>query len=123
MRSTPRWLPALMLNGLLPMIILLASSAGVQAQEAAIGHLWAAQTGPDQVSLAWDPVPGAVEYRIHAGDPDAAATAAARRPISTLSGSGRGGVLTGLRRFAGGLVLVALGSDGSVIAKAPFNEV
>jgi hypothetical protein len=38
------------------------------------GRLWAAQTGIDQVTLAWDSVPGTAEYRIHLGDPSAPGT-------------------------------------------------
>ncbi len=103
-------------------IILVAAGARLRAQEQPAFRLWAAQTGPDQVTLAWAEVPGAIEYRIHIGDPATAASPATRRPISVLGGASRGAVLP-LRRVTAGLFLVAVGSDGRPILKVPFNEV
>ena len=101
---------------------LLAAGAPLWAQEQPPIRLWAAQTGPDQLSLSWAPITGAVEYRIYAGDP-AAASPEARRPISTLSGSGRHAVVSKFRRHRGRFHFVAVGSDGRTLATLPFNEV
>lgn len=85
-------------------------------------RLWAAQTGPNQVSLAWDSVPGAAEYRIHLGDPSVPGTLT-QRPASVLSGSGRGAILTGIRRMANGITLVAVDASGRVLRQESFNPV
>lgn len=102
--------------------MLLTAGARLGAQEQPEFRLWAAQTAPDQVTLAWSEVPGAVEYRVHLGDPDAAGSRAARQPFSVWGGSGRGGVVP-LREITAGLFLVAVGSDGRRLVKAPFNRV
>ena len=99
-----------------------ANRAG--AQPAPPLRLWAAQTGPNLVTLTWEEIPGTVEYRIFAGDPDAPGTTpAARRPISTLSGSGRYARITGINRVAGGLYLEAIGADRRRLRKVAFNPV
>ncbi len=102
--------------------MLLIVGARLRAQELPEFRLWAAQTAPDQVTLAWSEVPGAVEYRVHVGDPDAPGSPAARQPFSVWSGSGRGGVLP-LRGVMAGIFLVAMGSDGRRLVKVPFNRV
>ena len=112
---------------LLPLLLtasfVTAGAMPIQGQQPPSMRMWAAQTGPNQVALAWEEIPGAVEYRIYAGDPDAATNAAARRPISTLSGSGRGGIITGMNRVSSGLYLEAVGRDRRRIRKLAFNTV
>jgi hypothetical protein len=99
-----------------------ATRAG--AQPAPPMRMWAAQTGLNQVTLTWEQIPGAVEYRIFAGDPDAPGTTpAARRAIVTLSGSGRYAIITGMNRVAGGLYLEAIGADRRRLRKVAFNPV
>ncbi len=111
------------LLGFALVVALLIPDAPPWAQEQAPVRLWAAQTGPDELSLSWEPIAGAVEYRIHLGDPAAATTPEARRPILTLSGSSRHAVLGKLRGRRGRHYLVAVGSDGRTLATLPFNEV
>jgi len=109
---------------LLTASIAAGAATRVGAQQAPPMRMWAAQTGPNQVTLAWEEIPGTVEYRIYAGDPDAPGTTpAARRPISTLSGSGRYAIITGINRVAGGLYLEAIGADRRRRRKVAFNPV
>jgi len=109
---------------LLTASIAAGAATRVGAQQAPPMRMWAAQTGPNQVTLAWEEIPGTVEYRIWAGDPDAPATTpAARRPISTLSGSGRYAIITGINRVADGLYLEAIGADRRRRRKVAFNPV
>src|SRR5512143_360478 len=111
---------------LLPLLLtasfVAAGAMPIWAQQPPSVRMWAAQTAPNQVTLAWEEIPGAVEYRIYAGDPDAN-NPAARRPISTLSGSGRGGIITGMNRVSSGLYLEAVGRDRRRIRKLAFNAV
>ncbi len=104
-------------------VAIVAAGAPAGAQEKPPIRLWAAQTGSDQVSLSWEPIAGAVEYRIYVGDPAAATSPEARRPISTIGGSGRYAVVSRIRRHRGRLHLVAVGRDGRTLATLPFNEV
>ena len=112
---------------LLPLLLSVSCAAAsvtpIRAQESPTIRMWAAQTAPNQVTLSWEEIPGAVEYRIYAGDPDTASNPAARRPISTLSGSGRGGIITGMNRVSSGLYLEAVGRDRRRIRKLAFNAV
>jgi hypothetical protein len=112
---------------LLPLLLtascVVAGAMPIGAQQPPTIRMWAAQTAPNQVTLAWEEIPGAVEYRIYAGDPDTASSPAARRPISTLSGSGRGGIITGMNRVSSGLYLEAVGRDRRRIRKLAFNAV
>jgi hypothetical protein len=108
---------------LLTASIAAGAATRVGAQQEPPMRMWAAQTGPNLVTLSWEEVPGAVEYRIWAGDPDAATTPAARRPISTVSGSGRYARITGIGRVAGGLYLEAIGADRRRRRKVAFNPI
>jgi len=92
------------------------------AQDPGPFRLWAAQTGRDQVSLAWEAVPGAAEYRIYLGDPGVPGTLA-QRPASALSASGRSAILTGTQRLASGITLVAVDASGRVLRQESFNPV
>jgi len=85
-------------------------------------RVWAAQTGPNQVSLSWDSVPGTAEYRIYLGDPDAPGTFT-QRPVSTLSAGARGAVLTGIQRVAKGITLEAVDRTGRVRHRRRFNAI
>jgi len=119
---------ALNLRGRVLPLLLTASfvaavATPIRAQQSPSTRMWAAQTAPNQVTLSWEEIPGAVEYRIYAGDPDAATNPATRRPISTLSGSGRGGIITGMNRVSSGLYLEAVGRDRRRIRKLAFNAV
>src|SRR5512146_2931949 len=93
--STDRSAPNLR-GRLLPLLlsasVVAAGATQIRAQQSPSIRMWAAQTAPNQVTLSWEEIPGAVEYRIYAGDPDTTTNPAARRPISTLRGSGRGGI-------------------------------
>ena len=124
--STDRCAPNLTRH-LLPILLSASFAAAVAtpigAQQSPSIRMWAAQTAPNQVTLSWEEIAGAVEYRIYAGDPDAATNPAARRPISTLSGSGRGGIITGMSRVSSGLYLEAVGRDRRRIRKLAFNAV
>ncbi|HSQ33035.1 MAG TPA: hypothetical protein VLN49_24445, partial [Gemmatimonadaceae bacterium] len=115
---TGRLLPLLLTASLVA-----AGGTPIRAQQSPSVRMWAAQTAPNQVTLAWEEIPGAVEYRIYAGDPDTTTNPAARRPISTLSGSGRGGIITGMNRVSSGLYLEAVGRDRRRIRKLAFNAV
>jgi hypothetical protein len=113
--------PALISTGPIAAALLLAVIAAPAAAQDEF-HLWAAQTGPDQVSVAWDSVPGTAEYRLYLGDPTAPGTFK-RRPASVLSASGRSGILTGVQRVVSGITLVAVDADRRVLRQAPFNPV
>ena len=124
--STGRRAPNLtgrLLPFLLTVSLVAAGATTIRAQQSPSIRMWAAQTAPNQVTLAWEEIPGAVEYRIYAGDPDTTTNPAARRPISTLSGSGRGGIITGTNRVSSGLYLEAVGRDRRRIRKLAFNAV
>jgi hypothetical protein len=103
-------------------VCLAAFAGSTTAQSQSAPRLWAAQTGVDQVSLSWDSVAGTKEYRIYLGDPTAPGTLN-KRPASVLSASGRGGILTGVQRIVNGITLVAVGADGSVLLRVPFNPI
>src|SRR5512146_2914295 len=86
-------------------------------------RIFAAQTGPDQVTLAWDEVPGATEYRVYLPDPNQPGPpTAGSRPYTTLSGSGRQTMVAGVRRMANGAYLEAV-DDGQVLYRGTFNAV
>ncbi|HET6923569.1 MAG TPA: hypothetical protein VFI16_10525, partial [Anaeromyxobacteraceae bacterium] len=111
------------MSGLLAAAILVAAQASpLAAQDPGTYRLWAAQTGPNQVSLAWDPVPGTSEYRIYLGDPTAPG-ALRGRPASARSGGARGAILTGLQRTRSGITLVAVDASGRVLRQESFNPV
>lgn len=99
-----------------------AVAAPLAAQETDTFRLWAAQTGPNQVSLAWDSVPGTAEYRIYLGDPDVPDTFT-QRPASTLSAGAQGAILTGIQRVSKGVTLVAVDKQGRVRRKRRFNAI
>jgi hypothetical protein len=101
---------------------LLDGATAAEAQQPTGGRLWAAQTGVNQVTLAWDPVPGTAEYRVFLGDPSAPGTLS-KRPASVLSGSARTAILTGVQRAANGITLVAVDAGGRVLQQAEFNRV
>ena len=63
-----------LLSSVLAALGMLAGITSAGAQQAPAGRLWAAQTGIDQVTLAWDSVPGTAEYRVYLGDPNAPGT-------------------------------------------------
>jgi len=66
-------------------------------------RIFAAQTGRDQVTLAWDEVPGTREYRIYLPDPNKPGPPEpGSRPTISLSGSGRLTIVTGVSRMAAG---------------------
>ncbi len=86
-------------------------------------RIFAAQTGPDQVTLAWDVVPGATEYRIYLPDPNRPGPPVpGARPWSTLSGSGRRATVMGVQRLSAGAYLEAV-ADGEVLYRGTFNAV
>ena len=101
---------------------LLAGSATAGAQPVAGGRAWAAQTGINQVTLAWDSVPGTAEYRVYLDDPNSPGTLSAR-PVVVLSGSGRQAFLTGVQRAANGMTLVAVAAGGRELRRRRFNRV
>lgn len=101
---------------------MLTGSAAARAQQPATGRLWAAQTGIDQVTLAWDSIPGTAEYRVYLGDPTAPGTLT-RPPARRLRGHTRRTMLTGVQRAANGITLVAVDSAGGVLRQAAFNRV
>jgi len=118
-RRTHRW----SVMGVLAATILVAAQGSpLAAQDPDSLRVWAAQTGPNQVSLAWDSVPGTAEYRIYLGDPDLPATFT-QRPVSTLSAGARGGILTGIQRLSKGITLVAVDTQGRVRRKRRFNTI
>jgi len=88
-------------------------------------RIFAAQTGPDQVTLAWDEVPGTTEYRIYLPNPNKPGPPApGSRPYTSLSGSGRRAIITGVARMANGAYLEALGEgEGDVLYRGTFNAV
>ncbi len=111
-------------------LLLLAVSATLDAQSGTKGRIrkrthriFAAQTGPDQVTLAWDEVPGTMEYNIYLPDPNnPGPPAPGSRPTMSLSGSGRRAIVTGVRRMADGAYLEALG-QGEVLYRGTFNAI
>ena len=114
--------PGLAPGALAAAVLVLAAAWPLAAQDSVPYRLWAAQTGPNQVSLAWDSVPETAEYQIFLGDPDAPATFTGR-PVTTLSGSARGAILTGMQRMTDGITLVALDKHRRVRRKTRFNSV
>lgn len=100
---------------------LLALPAAPLAAQSA-GRMWAAQTGPNQATLAWDSIPGAMEYRIYVGAPGEPGAPVERHPAIRLSASGRGAVITGMQRFSNGIYLVAVDARGRVLHQAQFNR-
>jgi len=112
-------------SGVLAAAILLAAQASplaAQDSDTLPLRLWAAQTGLNQISLAWDSVPETAEYRIYLGDPDVPGTFA-QRPVSTLSAGARGGILTGIQRASKGITLVAVDTRGRIRRKRRFNTI
>ena len=86
-------------------------------------RIFAAQTGPDQVTLAWDEVPGTTEYRIYLPAADKPGPPApGSRPTMSFSGSGQRAIVTGVSRMAGGAYLEALG-QGEVLYRGTFNAI
>ena len=106
----------------LPAAALLARCTVAEAQAPTEERLWAAQTGINQITLAWDSVPGTAEYRVYLGDPEAPGTLS-KRPVVVLSGSGRQAYLTGVQRAANGITLVAVDAQGRVRRRRGFNRV
>ncbi len=98
---------------------LLAWSAGPLSAQTTV-RLWAAQTGPDQVSLSWDSVPGALQYRIYLGAPG---TVDEHLPAARLGATARGTMIVGVQRFANGSYLLATGTNDRPLVREPFNSV
>ncbi len=98
--------------------ILAGPAARATAQSAP--RLWAAQTGPDQVSLVWDSIPGTAEYRIYLGP---LGKVDERRPDRRLSASARRTEIFGIRNVAQGAYLLAADAGGHALQRAPFNPV
>lgn len=93
-------------------------SPGPARAAAPPGDLWAAQTSPTTVTLAWTRLPNVAEYRIHEVDGREFRLLAKTRP------SGDRYVMTvrppwGVRRFA----VEAVFEDGTTSEKGLFNEV
>ncbi len=104
------------------MAAVLVAAGALCAAAQAPPRLWAAQTGPDQVTLAWDSVPGAAGYRIYVGAPGPLGVRPTP-PVSSLGGSSRGSILFGINRLSGGIYLVAKAANGRTIQELPFNPV
>ncbi len=83
-------------------------------------RLWAAQTGPDQVSLVWDSIPGTTEYRIYLGP---VGKVDEHRPDRRLSASARRTEIFGIQRVSQGMYLLAADASGRALQRAPFNPV
>ncbi len=103
---------------IISMLLLAWMSAPLAGQS--VGRMWAAQTGPDQVRLSWDHIPGANEYWIYLGAPGGPGT---QRPYERLSSNSDGAFLTGIKRLSNGIYLVAVDVNGRVLQQAPFNQV
>jgi len=103
-------------------VLVATSGLPLDAQVATSSRLWAAQTGQNQVTLAWDSVSGAATYRIYVGDPTTPATFT-RRPVSVLSASARGGVLAGIQRMTSGITLESVDADGRILGRQSFNPI
>lgn len=86
-------------------------------------RMWAAQTGPDEVTVVWDSIPGAVEYRIYLGAPTDSGEEFERPPASVLSASGRRAAFTGIQRLSNGIYLVAVDRNGRLLQRTQFNPV
>jgi hypothetical protein len=82
--------------------LLAAGVATAAAQSPAADWLWAAQTGPNLVTLVWQAVPGAAEYQIYLGDPSAPGTFLPR-PVSRMGANSRRANLTGMARVTNGI--------------------
>ncbi len=102
----------------------LAAQSGTKDRVRKRAHrIFAAQTGPDQVTLAWDEVPGTTEYRIYLPAADKPGPPApGSRPTMSFSGSGRLAIVTGVSRMASGAYLEALG-QGEVLYRGTFNAI
>jgi hypothetical protein len=86
-------------------------------------RIFAAQTGQNQVTLAWDGVPGATEYRIYLATPDMAGPPPpTTRPTMTLGGASRLAYVQGVQRLSNGAYLLAMGA-GRVLYQGKFNAV
>ncbi len=103
-------------------VLVAAAASPLAAQDPGTYRLWAAQTGPNQVSLSWDSVPGTREYRIYLGDPGAPGTLTSR-PVSTLSAGATSAILTGLPRIVKGITLVAVDANRRILRQESFNPV
>ncbi len=111
-------------------ILLLAVGGSLAAQSRTKDHvrkrahrIFAAQTGADQVTLDWDEVPGATEYRIYLPDPNKPGPPApGSRPTMSFSGSGRRAIVMGVGRMSAGAYLEALGEE-EVLYRGTFNAV
>ena len=111
-------LPALLAAAAL--VILLAAPVTAQVPV----RLWAAQTGPNEVTVTWDSIPGTSDYLIYAAPVDSVVgNLRMKPPLQRLSGRSRGATLYGIRRLSGGITLVAMAANGHVIQKAQFNAV
>ena len=99
---------------IISMLLLAWMSAPLAGQS--VGRMWAAQTGPDQVRLSWDQIPGANEYWIYLGAPGGPG---AQRPYERLSSNSDGAFLTGIKRLSNGIYLVAVDVNGRVLQQAP----
>jgi hypothetical protein len=126
MQSTTRMLRAAVL-----FTALLAMAAGsLDAQDLTkrrtrrkAHRTFAAQTGPDQVTLAWDEVAGATEYRIYFGSPDTQGPPPpSTRPNMTLSGRSRMAYVQGVQRLANGAYLLAMANQ-QVLYEGRFDPV
>jgi hypothetical protein len=102
--------------------LLCAGVATAAAQSPAADWLWAAQTGPNLVTLTWQGVPGAAEYQIYVGDPSAPGTFLPR-PVSRLGANSRRASLTSMARVTNGIKLVAVDASQRVVREAEFNRI
>ncbi len=100
----------------------LAGSSALAGQTAP--RLWAAQTGPNEVTLTWDSIPGSSDYLIYAAPLDSVVgNLRMKPPLRRLSRSSRSTVVYGIRQLVGGVTLVAMAENGHVIQKLAFNAI
>lgn len=121
MRRLTLKIPAVFTVGLLG-ALLVWMAAPLAGQTAP--RLWAAQTGPDEVTLSWDAIPGTSEYLIYAAPVDSVTGNLRMRPaLRRLTATSHGSTIYGIRQLTGGITLVAMAANGHVIEKAAFNAI
>lgn len=138
--APPRWPAAtarrpkfrLVVRAAVLMVTLLSLAAGglsaqartIRKERKRTHRIFAAQTGPDQVTLAWDQVPGTTEYRIYLATPDMQGPPPpTTRPTITVGGTSGQAFVQGVQRLAHGAYLVAVGPGGDVLYQGTFNPV
>jgi len=101
----------------------LAAQSGTKDRTRKRHRIFAAQTGRDQITLAWDEVPGSTEYLIYLPDPNKPGPPEpGSRPTISFSGSGRRAIVAGVSRMAAGAYLEAVG-EGTVLYRGTFNAI